>query len=67
MDEKLLEAIVAQLGSIAGNLAALSSRVATTFERVDKFAADLEDFAQRFDEAVTQMENDRRADWQQFN
>ena len=62
MDEitKILEAIVAQLGQIS----AAQNRLT---ERVEKYVSDLEEFSQRFEEVVEQLENERRLDWQEYN
>jgi uncharacterized tellurite resistance protein B-like protein len=53
--DKTLEAILIQLGLINTNLTKLA-------ERVEKYAIDLSEFSDRFDEVVTQLEDERRLD-----
>lgn len=55
VDTKLLEALVMQLGQINANLVQLT-------DRVDKFVFDLNEFSERFEEVVGQLENERRLD-----
>lgn len=57
MDEKTLEAILLALGRI-------EDRLNTLTIAVDKNIADLAEFSERFDEVVTQLEAERRLDWQ---
>ena len=49
MDEKILEEMVLQLAAISGQMNKLT-------ERVEKYVADLEEFAQRFEEVIENLE-----------
>lgn len=55
MDEKVVEAILIQLAQI-------SAEQKTILETVSKITADFQEFAERFDEVVTQLEDERRLD-----
>ena len=57
MDEKFQEVILLALASMEAKLDKLS-------DRVEKNITDLEEFGVRFDEVVTQLEAERRLDWQ---
>ena len=57
MNEKFQEAILLALAGIEAKLDKLSNRV-------EKNITDLEEFGVRFDEVVTQLEAERRLDWQ---
>ena len=63
MDDKIL-AIIAQLAQINTQLNTLIVASTSLSGRVEKYVADLEEFAQRFEEVVDQLENERRLDWQ---
>ena len=55
MDEKLAEAILIQLAQINANISGLN-------EQITGFVVDLSEFSDRFEEVVTEMENERRID-----
>ena len=55
MDEKLVEAILMQLGQINANVSGLTEQIAN-------MVTDLTEFSERFEEVVTAMENERRLD-----
>ena len=57
MNEKFQEAILLALAGIEAKRDKLSNRV-------EKNITDLEEFGVRFDEVVTQLEAERRLDWQ---
>ena len=57
MDEKVLTAIITQLGQISAAINKLT-------ERVEQNTVDLSEFVERFEEIMARIENERRLDWQ---
>lgn len=55
MNEKLLEGILMQLGQLNATMTDLATKV-------EKYAFDLNEFSDRFEEVVTQLEDERRLD-----
>lgn len=53
--EKVLEGILMQLAQLDAN-------VASAVERMDAISIDLEAFSERFEDVVTQLEDERRLD-----
>ena len=52
---KLMESFVMQIAQVNANVAKLT-------ERVDDLLVDLREFSERFEEVVTQLEDERRLD-----
>lgn len=60
VDEKVLEGILMQLGQIVISMQRLT-------DAVESYNADLKEFAERFDETMVRLENERRLDWEGYN
>ena len=54
-NQKILEAILMQIGQINANITRLA-------DRVEVFTTDLREFSERFEDVVTQLEDERRLD-----
>ena len=62
MDDEQTLAVIAQLLQINEALSKLAASNSLLIARVEKYASDLETFAERFEEVVTQLEDERRLD-----
>ena len=41
----------------------INTAISQLVDRIDRYDTDLREFAERFEEVMTQLENERRLDW----